>query len=220
MRGGTGPVDRLSLQIVRRTTHPHSAGDSLPKKPTRGNRKTARTLPQRRSPSTGARLPRRQQDIHPPAPEDDGAAPSSGGGWSGVREVGSSAWRKRTEDAVVVLVNEHRQKAGLTILTVDERLRVSARQHSADMAARGYFAHVSPDGSTPTDRIRAAGYPWPGAENLAKGQLTPHEVVLAWWKSPGHRKNLLHPNVRTVGVGLHLAGPEGPWWTQHFGYTA
>ncbi|MEV4560810.1 CAP domain-containing protein [Kitasatospora sp. NPDC049285] len=190
----------------------------MPKrKPTRGNRKPARSTPQRR--------PAAARPAPPAAPAPVRAAVAVEEPWqearSAVRPTGGDAARTKVEDAVLVLVNERRRRAGLAVLTVDERLRTSARRHSADMAARRYFAHVAPDGATPSDRMRAAGYPQPAAENLAMGQRTAHEVVHAWWNSPGHRRNLLHPEARTLGVGLHHGPdgtPEGPWWTQHFGY--
>ncbi|MEU0156580.1 CAP domain-containing protein [Micromonospora fulviviridis] len=58
------------------------------------------------------------------------------------------------------------------------------------------------------------GYAQPAAENIAKGQSRPHEVIHAWLNSPGHRANLLNPD---FSVGLHL--DSGPWWTQNFGYA-
>jgi hypothetical protein len=42
-------------------------------------------------------------------------------------------------------------------LAPDARLIAAARGHSADMAARGYFGHVSPEGVGPNERIRAQG---------------------------------------------------------------
>jgi uncharacterized protein YkwD len=42
-------------------------------------------------------------------------------------------------------------------------------------------------------------------------------VVEAWMNSPGHRANILNPDFKTLGVGVHF-GPGGPWWTQDFGY--
>lgn len=133
------------------------------------------------------------------------------------RTLGSDAWRVRIEDVVTSLVNLRRLQAGLPALRTEERLRVSARLHSADMATRDFFDHVCPDGSTPSQRMRAAGYDEPGAENIARGQHGAHQVVTGWMNSPGHRKNILHPALRTIGVGVVL-GDGGPWWTQHFGY--
>jgi uncharacterized protein YkwD len=133
------------------------------------------------------------------------------------RLVGGDGQRKRLEDQVAGLVNNARARAGVPRLTTDERLRQSARGHCADMAARHYFAHESPEGGTPFDRMLSAGYPHGAAENIARGQRMPHEVMHVWMNSWGHRRNILHPDFVTIGVGVHL-GEGGPWWTQHFGY--
>jgi uncharacterized protein YkwD len=133
------------------------------------------------------------------------------------RLVGGDGQRKRLEDQVARMVNDVRAKAGLWRLATDERLRKSARGHGADMADRDYFAHQSPDGGTPFDRMLSAGYPHGAAENIARGQQKPQEVMQAWMNSPGHRRNILHPDFKAIGVGIHM-GEYGPWWTQHFGY--
>ncbi|MFI1980350.1 CAP domain-containing protein [Streptomyces wedmorensis] len=125
--------------------------------------------------------------------------------------------RRRTEDDVTVLVNERRRVAGLPPLRIDERLRQSSRAHSEDMAARDFFSHEDPAGVSPADRMSAAGYPAPAAENIARGQPGPAAAMRAWMNSPGHRRNILRVGVTTIGVGVHF-GPGGPWWTQNFGY--
>jgi hypothetical protein len=69
------------------------------------------------------------------------------------------------------LVNRERADRGLPRLVVQPELQRAAQRQSEDMGARRFFAHVNPDGLTPTDRIRAAGYParsWTG-ENLYAG---------------------------------------------------
>lgn len=116
------------------------------------------------------------------------------------------------------LANAARARAQLPPLHIDERLRSAARAHSKDMARRDFCAHENPDGLTPTDRMRATGYPQPGAENVARGQGTPREVMEAWMNSPGHRENLLNPRFATIGVGACFTGRSGPCWTQNFGY--
>src|SRR5690606_18846499 len=116
--------------------------------------------------------------------------------------------------AVVELTNDARRRAGCGELVVDDRLVAAAQAHSDDMAAQGYFSHTSLDGRSFADRIRAAGYPSPGGENIARGQRSAAEVVAAWMDSPGHRANILNCSFRAIGVGLH----EGTWtWTQVFG---
>ena len=81
-------------------------------------------------------------------------------------------------------------------------------------AAHGYFAHDGQDGRTFSDRIAAEGYPSPGGENIAQGQLDAQDVVTAWLNSPGHRRNIEDCSFTTIGVGL--AGADR-YWTQDFG---
>ncbi|RSN20599.1 CAP domain-containing protein [Amycolatopsis sp. WAC 04169] len=132
--------------------------------------------------------------------------------------VGSAAHQARHEDVVTRLVNVFRKKSGLPPFETDERLRTAARRHSKDMARRNFCAHVAPDGSTPADRMRAAGHPHPGGENVARGQVDPRTVVQAWLDSPGHRANLANPQFTTIGVGVYFLADAGPYWTQNFGY--
>lgn len=92
------------------------------------------------------------------------------------------------------LVNQERRINGLHDLAWDGRLSTSARGHSADMAARGYFAHDSLDGRTAGDRMTAAGYVWNAwRENIAAGQTTSAAVHTAWMNSPGHKKTSWTP---------------------------
>lgn len=107
-----------------------------------------------------------------------------------------------------------RTRAGCAPLRADPRIAAAAQAHSEDMAAAGYFAHDSLDGRTFADRIRAAGHPDPGAENIAQGQPDAAAVVEAWLASPGHRRNIEDCSLATIGVGL--AG-TARYWTQDFG---
>lgn len=100
----------------------------------------------------------------------------------------------------------------------DDALGSAARAHSADMATRGYFAHETPEGKTPWQRIDEAGVrPWVGAgENIALGYSTPSEVVDGWIDSPGHCQNLMG-NFDYLGVGVATAAGTGRrYWTQDF----
>jgi uncharacterized protein YkwD len=116
---------------------------------------------------------------------------------------------------VVARTNAERAQAGCGALRVDGRLAAAARQHSADMVNRRYFEHDSPDGSTPEDRVAAAGYPDYGGENIAYGQASAAEVMSDWMGSPDHRRNILDCEFTSIGVGLD---PHGMYWTQDFGY--
>ncbi|CAO5149652.1 conserved hypothetical protein [Frankia sp. AiPs1] len=119
---------------------------------------------------------------------------------------------------VVTLTNVERQQAGLLPLSVDPVLTAAADGHSADMARRGFFAHTSPDGRTVSDRVTALGYRYSRvAENIAAGQTSAQEVVSGWMNSPGHRANILLPQLREIGVGHAVGGEYGTYWTQVFG---
>lgn len=122
------------------------------------------------------------------------------------------------ESQVVDLTNAQRAAAGCGALHLDAHIQAAAIAHSVDMRARRYFAHNSPDGETPWQRMADAGYTTPSGENIAMGQATPQDVVTAWMNSPGHRANILNCSSQAVGVGVQF-GPGGPWWTQDFGYV-
>jgi uncharacterized protein YkwD len=121
------------------------------------------------------------------------------------------------EAAVLVLVNTERAKAGCKAVTNDSRLAAAARKHSADMVARDYFSHTTPDGVDFATRITEEGYRFSSAgENIAAGQRTPADVMNAWMNSPGHRANILNCGFKNLGVGIALDGNR-PTWTQDFG---
>ena len=93
-------------------------------------------------------------------------------------------------------------------------LFVSARAHSDWMLETDTFEHTGINGSTPGDRMAAAGYvfsgSWTWGENISwvgtTGRLNlvtstkdMHENL---FKSPGHRKNLMNGRFAEIGVGL------------------
>jgi uncharacterized protein YkwD len=100
-------------------------------------------------------------------------------------------------------------------ISVDDRLTASAQKHSTDMANRDYFSHTTPEGVTFDQRIKAAGYPRPGAENIAKGQRSAEDVMESWMRSDGHRRNILNCDYTKIGVGVDT---NGFLWTQNFGF--
>ena len=119
---------------------------------------------------------------------------------------------------VVELTNDAREQAGCAPLATNTNLNVVAQEHASDMAANSYFSHNSQNGSTPFDRMRAAGASGSGymAENIAWGQTSAAQVVKAWMDSPGHRKNILNCNLKRIGVG-YAVGPTGKtYWVQDF----
>jgi len=131
------------------------------------------------------------------------------------------------EKEVLVLTNKERKKRGLKPLEWDKTLAYSARYHAKDMAIDNYFDHDSFDRKGKRlvkvcgifERIESfINYPYL-AENISAGRLTPEEVVKAWMKSTGHRKNILNKNMTRLGVGYYYKedAEYGHYWVQNFG---
>ena len=62
------------------------------------------------------------------------------------------------EETVLSLTNELRKTLKVSELREIEEISIIARAHSRDMRVRGFFSHDNPDGDTPTDRARKAGF--------------------------------------------------------------
>lgn len=99
------------------------------------------------------------------------------------------------------LINAERSAVGLSPLRGDAALERASLAHAKDLAARGYFDHVSPEGQTPRGRLLAAGdCGLLTGENIAKGQQSVAEVVRDWMASEGHRRNNLNPSFVRGGL--------------------
>ena len=131
-------------------------------------------------------------------------------------KVATTKPRPDLEKQMLDLVNQERQAAGLNPLAPDPELTEVARRHSADMFARGYFAHDTPEGQTPFDRMHQAGVRFLTAgENLALAPTLPlaHTGLM---NSPGHRANILRPQFGRVGIGIMDGGMRGLMVSQEF----
>lgn len=104
---------------------------------------------------------------------------------------------------MVETTNVSREKYGISALKYDTKLAAVAKAHSVDMVNKNYFSHNSLDGSTPFDRMNAAGLNYMAAgENLAKGYPTVFHAHNGLFNSAGHRKNILNTNFEYAGVGI------------------
>jgi uncharacterized protein YkwD len=131
-------------------------------------------------------------------------------------KVATTRPRPDLEKQMLDLVNRERAAAGLRPLAADPELTEVARRHSADMFARGYFAHDTPEGLTPFDRMHQSNVQFLTAgENLA---LAPTLSVAhtGLMNSPGHRANILRPQFGRVGIGIMDGGMRGLMVSQEF----
>jgi uncharacterized protein YkwD len=135
--------------------------------------------------------------------------------------------------AVLCLINIERARNGEDPLTANPQLEQAAASHGQEMISRDYFAHVSPSGLTPVERIRTTGYipdsevGYVIGENLAWGTLTlatPQAIVSAWVASPEHLANILEGKYSDTGIDVEpevppslAQGSAGALYTQEFG---
>jgi len=115
-----------------------------------------------------------------------------------------------------------------TPLTWNALLAAAALRHTQDMAYNGYreasaqepdAPHTGSDGSTPQQRITAAGYDWRvSGENVAAGYALA-DMVTAWLNSPGHCQNIMNPKFREIGISYmsYRGAKYNTFYTQDFG---
>lgn len=130
---------------------------------------------------------------------------------------------EETTSALRCLLQAERAARDLPAFRPSGPLRTAARRHAADMARHGYFGHVSRDGRTVCDRVRATGYlrgskrRYHLGETLVygiNGDSTPARLAANLLASAAHRRLLLRAELRDLGVGLvpglPLAGDRRP----------
>lgn len=131
-------------------------------------------------------------------------------------KVADSKPRPELEQQMLDLINQERTSRGLKPLTLDPELTPVARSHSADMFARGYFSHNTPEGEDPFARMKDAHINYRTAgENLALAP-TLQLAHTGLMNSPGHRANILNPSFGRVGIGIMSGGRRGIMVSQEF----
>ncbi|ARJ68786.1 CAP domain-containing protein [Paracoccus contaminans] len=108
--------------------------------------------------------------------------------------------------AVAAVTSGQRKSLGLKAVQPSARLAQAAARHACDMARRGLMAHHGSTTKGPLQRVKQAGYhPALTAENIAAGPFGLAQVLGVWNQSPGHRHNILLPEIREVGIGQAVA---------------
>jgi uncharacterized protein YkwD len=124
--------------------------------------------------------------------------------------------RDALEADVLAEINAFRRSRGLSTLRSSAALRRAADAHSAAMVTRGFFAHESPDGSAFWKRV-ARYYPrragsWSVGENLlwSSPDIGAASALRMWLNSASHRKILLTPQWREIGLSaVHATSAPG-----------
>ena len=118
---------------------------------------------------------------------------------------------------VVDLVNMERVANGLNKLVTYDKLTEVAQLRATELVTK--YSHTRPDGRscfTAMDDVNL--YYYTAGENIAVGYSTPERVFQGWMDSPGHRANILNPDVTMIGVGFVYDenSSKGYYWTQMF----
>jgi uncharacterized protein YkwD len=136
------------------------------------------------------------------------------------RQTAGLADAQAVREAMLAVVNAARLVEGRPPLVLDPRLSTAAQAHAEDMLKRTYYAHQSPEGSMPRQRVLAAGVTADlVAENLAAGQTSVENVIEAWLHSVDHRRNILDPRFTHLGVGIAVGNELHKYkvlWVQDF----
>lgn len=115
----------------------------------------------------------------------------------------SAAERELFDDA-----NRERTARGVAPLRWDSQLAEAARLHALRMAQQNAISHQFPGEPDFSTRLHDAGAHFSSAaENVAEGP-TPGMVHDGWMRSPGHRENLLDPEMSSLGVGVVERGGQ------------
>jgi uncharacterized protein YkwD len=120
----------------------------------------------------------------------------------------AAATGSTAEASLLREMNKARAAYHLVPLRADTTLRNAARNHSTDMLRRGYFAHG--DFAQRMQRFHVAGSF--AGENLAWGvgaRASAQTIVAEWLASPEHRKNLLRPGFRRIGLASLVGSFSG-----------
>jgi len=133
-------------------------------------------------------------------------------------------WICAVEAAIIEKTNQKR--AGLPILKQSYETSYAARVHSLDMMSRRKADHR---GFAEGHRQETLNQEFPGlkvtfaaenvawlSQNMANPDLVAEEFVNMWWKSAGHRNNMLGARHRSVGVGVARSDERGIYVTQIF----
>ncbi len=157
-----------------------------------------------------------------PAPVSTLAPTSSSGAVPTVKVAGPASCDYSTSSSYVneiaSLINNARARNGLPALAVNAQLTAAAQGHSIDMACHGLISHTGSDGSSPSQRIVAAGYSPARSSEIIYGSGYPRTAFDWWMNDQIHRDEILNPNVTEMGIGYAYASSSsyGGYYTVDF----
>jgi uncharacterized protein YkwD len=133
---------------------------------------------------------------------------------------------RRVSERILAETNRFRADNKRAALKVNEDLAKTSRYFADFMARTDKYGHTA-DGNEPWERAKKNGYDYClvleniayqfSSEDFATADLATR-FVEAWKKSPGHRKNMLDPDVTETDVAVAHAEKSGRYYAvQMFG---
>jgi uncharacterized protein YkwD len=133
-------------------------------------------------------------------------------------------------DQALAHINSARTANGLAALTLSAALSKASEAHNALMVGGCGLSHQCPGEASLGDRFTAAGVSWSAAgENIGQGNAadTTASIVAAangltdlmlaeQPPNDGHRKNLLNPAYKRIGLAVTRGSDGRVWFTQDF----
>ena len=132
----------------------------------------------------------------------------------------------QVEKRIFTGTNEFRAKEDRKALKTNDKLHEAAAYFAGYLAQHDKLSHTA-DGKEPWERAAKYGYEYCIVlENIAyelnsagfTTQQLADDFVNGWKKSPGHRKNMLDPDVTEIGVAVAPSATAGKYYAvQLFG---
>lgn len=127
---------------------------------------------------------------------------------------------------IIEQTNEFRKEQKLPAVKENKELIAAAKYFVEFMASTDKYGHEA-DGKTPAERAKEHEYDyclvleniaWQyNSEGFATEELS-QGLVKGWQESPGHRKNMLHPDATETGVAVAYSSKTERWYAvQMFG---
>lgn len=127
--------------------------------------------------------------------------------------------KQEMKEEMLELINEARRKEGLEPLSLNNKLIEMAKFKAQDMKNLGKLSHNGSYGSfKDLLSLYEINYSSSG-ENILMGGSSSQQMFNMWWKSPGHRANMMNPEYKKIGIGFKSISEinrSGYWAVQEF----
>jgi uncharacterized protein YkwD len=102
---------------------------------------------------------------------------------------------------IISLINKARTDAGLSALTTSSQLAAAAQGHSIDMACFSDLSHSGSNGSSPQQRVAAAGFAGSSVQEMIYASGYPQDAFDWWMGDAIHHAIIFATGINSIGVG-------------------